>query len=110
MATYVRGVNKTGVPTMGLLQNLNSDKGCEFAVAEDEAGEVAAEEAFGQKVTGNFEVVYDSTQTLPDPGDVISVRSVNYTVDSVSEKESNKDFKRVTINYHRYITNGIPAA
>jgi hypothetical protein len=110
MATYARGVTTSGVSTLGLVQNFEKGKEAESVTAEDENGEVAFEEKFNHKHNVTFEVVYDTTQTLPDVGDTLSVGSVNYICDTVTEMEENKGLKRVKITAHRWIGNSLPAA
>ena len=103
MATYARGISLTGLPTYGLVQNVNEDNEIEFATAEDEDGEVAVEDSFNAKTSFKFEYVYDTEISKPAPGTNITISGETYVIDKVGDVKENKGFRKVTIECHQYL-------
>lgn len=114
MATYQRGVISTLSGAYGMIQSLQFSKSSTEATAPDEMGEVAAFEFYDDRAACTIEVIWDTTKTLPDIGDIVTLSGTiedgSYAVSGVSVSETNKEYKRATLNLIRFVANALPAA
>lgn len=117
MATYRRGVVTTIGGSAGLLQNVQFTEATDTEEAQDENGEVAAFEDFNEQADATMEVVWDTTQTLPDVGSTVVVAGAlktawngNWALRRLIHTENNRAYVRTTYEAHRYLANSLPAA
>ena len=104
---FVFGV-ATAPGSYGKIQGYTSTSSAEMGTYQDENGDVAGETPFNEKEEIDFEYVFDGT--APTEGASITIGGNIFTVDTVSQVESNTDYKRMSVTAHRYKTNTIPSS
>lgn len=95
MATLAFGTNSS--TTYGVVQSLSKNKSAEVAEARDHEGKVIEQRAYSKGTEVQMEVLFDSTATLPEAGEKITVDTVEYLVTSCNETSSNTEYKKATI-------------
>jgi len=114
MASYQFGVISTVTGAVGLLQSFSWNASGTEAVAQDNLGEVAAYTIYDKQATASIEVVFDTTTTLPDVGDVVTLAGVpeagSYVVTGTGTTESNTAYKRASLTVKRWLSASLPAA
>ena len=94
-ATLVFGTDDDA--TYGVVQNMSDNGAAEIAEARDHVGKVIKQKAYSKSKEKQFEVLFDSGATLPEPGDTVTIDLVEYLVSSCNVTSSNTDFKKASI-------------
>lgn len=88
------GVTSTG--GVGILQSVNKTSTSEFAEVRDEDGKVINTKSYSKSDEVTAEGVFDG-DSIPTVGSELTIGGITGLVTSVSEIESNTDFKRVSV-------------
>ena len=95
--------------TYGVVQNVETEDSIDTATYSDADGDVAAAHAFNRKQTLKCDFIYDSSSAPPAAGDTITINSLSWQTDSVTETEVTDDYRKVSINGTRWVTNDVPS-
>jgi len=105
---YNFGVGTTAT-SQGLVQNFATTQSNEIGEARDPNGDVYAVTSYNETEEFTAEWVLESTYTVPNVGDVITIGGNNYMLTSIVETESNTEYKRLSLTGNRWITNSVPS-
>ena len=86
------GVTSTG--GYGILQTVDKNSSAEVAEVRDETGKVVEMTAYSKTVEVDFEGVFDS-DTIAEVGTELECADITGVITSISESESNTDFKKI---------------
>ena len=106
--TYSFGVT-TSAGAYGLAQNFQTTRTNEIGEARDANGDVYAVNSYNEIEEFTAEFVFDTDSTLPTIGSNVTIDSNVYMITSVSETESNTEYKRASFAGRRWIANTVPS-
>jgi hypothetical protein len=87
---------------LGLIQNLSDRDNVDVAEAKDQSGGTIEVNDYNSSKEASAELVLASTVTAPVAGTNILIGTVGYLLTSVETRETNTDYKRLSITAKRW--------
>ena len=113
MATYQFGVVGTLTTAYGLLQNFSVTNTATVNEAKDKDGETAYVSSNQEVLEASADLIFDTTQTAPGFGDTITTTGMyagKYKLMSITETESNSDYRKMSVTLKKWVDNTLPSA
>lgn len=103
------GIARFADGTYGIVQSVETEDTIEVATYAGGDGNTEGYNTYDRSETIKMELIYDSTQTAPAAGETATINTKKYVITSVGDAEAIGEFRKVTIDGKRWVTNTIPA-